>query len=63
MSAQKVVVVAYERWPVRRGSNNFFYRALTGKNLVFWIVGRLREVVAHGGLLNKTTRNNTINHY
>ena len=24
--------------------------ALTGKNLVFWIGGRLREVVAHGGL-------------
>ena len=29
-----------------RGSN---YRALTGTNLVFWLGGRLREVVAHGG--------------
>ena len=29
-----------------RGSNS---RALTGKNLVFWLGGRLREVVAHGG--------------
>ena len=24
-------------------------RVLTGKNVVFWIGGRLREVVAHGG--------------
>ena len=29
-----------------RGSN---YRLLTGENLVFWIGGRLREVVGHGG--------------
>ena len=29
-----------------RGSN---CKALTGKILVFWIGGRLREVVAHGG--------------
>ena len=29
-----------------RGSNR---NALTGKILVFWIGGRLREVVAHGG--------------
>ena len=28
------------------GSN---YRFLTGKNVVFWISGRLGEVVAHGG--------------
>ena len=37
--AKKVVAVAYE---------SFYYRALTGKILVFWIGGRLREVVAHG---------------
>ena len=37
---QKVVAVAYEM--------SFNYRALTG-NLMFWIGGRLREVVAHGG--------------
>ena len=35
-----MVAVAYER--------SFNYRALTG-NLMFWIGGRLREVVAHGG--------------
>ena len=37
-----------EKWPgrgrLRAGSN---YRALTGKNLVFWIGGRLWEVVAY----------------
>ena len=31
-SLQKVVAVAYERWSLARGS---YYRALTGKNLVF----------------------------
>ena len=36
--AKKVVAVAYE---------SFYYRALTGKILVFWIGGRLREVVAY----------------
>ena len=43
-SPQKVAAVAYERWSLTRGSN---YRALTGKNLVFWIGGRLWEVVAY----------------
>ena len=31
-------------WSFMRGSN---YRALTGKNLVFWIGGLLCEVVAY----------------
>ena len=43
---QKVVAVAYERWSFTRDSN---CRTLIGKNLVFWIGGRLQEVVAHGG--------------
>ena len=46
-SAQKVVAVAYERWSFTRGSN---YKALTGKNLVFFDRWSLWEVVAHGGL-------------
>ena len=33
-----------DRWSLTRGSN---YRASTGEVLVFWIGGRLREVVAH----------------
>ena len=41
-----MVAVAYRRWLFTRGSN---CKALTGKILVFWIGGRLREVVAHGG--------------
>ena len=41
---QKVVVVAYKRWLFTRGSN---YSALTGKNVVFQIGGRLWEVVAY----------------
>ena len=45
-SPQKVVAVAYDRFSFTRGS---YYRALTGKNLVFWIGGRLGEVVAHRG--------------
>ena len=44
--AQKVVAVAYRRWSFTRGSN---CKALTGKVLVFWISGHLREEVAHGG--------------
>ena len=44
--AQKVVAVAYRRWSFTRGSN---CKALTGKVLVFWIGGRLWEVVARGG--------------
>ena len=42
-----MVAVAYEEWLFTRGYNN--YRALTGKNLVFWIGGRLQEVFTHGG--------------
>ena len=41
-----MVAVAYRRWSFTRGSN---CKALTGKILVFWIGGRLWEVVAHGG--------------
>ena len=41
-----MVAVAYRRWLFTRGYN---CQALTGKILVFWIGGRLREVVAHGG--------------
>ena len=40
-----MVAVAYRRWSFARGSN---YKALTGKILVFWMSGRLWEVVAHG---------------
>ena len=46
--SQKVVVVAYSVWSFSRGSN---CKALTGKNLVFWISGCLREVVTHGGTI------------
>ena len=42
--AQKVVAVAYRSWLFTRGSN---CKALTGKTLVFWIGGRLWEVVAY----------------
>ena len=38
----KVVAVAQERCSFTRGSN---HRIFTGKNLVFWIGGRLWEVV------------------
>ena len=41
-----MVAVAYGRWSFTRGSN---CKALTGKILVFWIVGRLRQVVAREG--------------
>ena len=40
------VAVAYRRWAFAINSN---FKALTGKILVFWIAGRLWEVVAHGG--------------
>ena len=53
LSPQKVVAVAYERWSFTRGSN---CRLLTGKNLVFWIGGRLREVVARGGSTIRTLK-------
>ena len=44
--AQKVVAVAYRRWSFTRGSS---CKPLTEKILVFWIGGRLRELVIHGG--------------
>ena len=44
--AQKVVAVAYRRWSFTRGYN---CKALTGKVLVFWISGHLREGVTDGG--------------
>ena len=37
-----MVKVAYERFQL-------YIRALSGKNLVFWIGGHLRKVVAYGG--------------
>ena len=39
----KVVAIANESWSLTRGSN---YSDLTGKILVFWKSGHLREVVA-----------------
>ena len=39
-----MVAVAYRRWSSTRGSN---YKALTGEILVFWIGGRLWELVAY----------------
>ena len=42
--AQKVVAVAYMRWSFTRGSKS---KALSGKILVLWIGGRLREVVVY----------------
>ena len=39
-----MVAVAYGRWSFTRGSN---CEVLTRKNLVFWIGGRLLEVVAY----------------
>ena len=41
-----MVAVSYKRWSFTRGSN---CKAFRGEILVFWISGRLREVVAHGG--------------
>ena len=41
-----MVAVAYRRWSFTRDSH---CKSLTREVLVFWIVGRLREVVAHGG--------------
>ena len=41
-----MAAVAYRKWSFTRDSN---CKALTGKVLVFWISGRLWEVVAHGG--------------
>ena len=38
-----MVAVAYRRWSFTR---DFNCKALIGKVLVFWIGGRLREVVA-----------------
>ena len=45
--ALKVVAVSYERWSLTRGSQ---CSDLTKKLLVFWKTGRLREMVATGGL-------------
>ena len=42
-----MLAVPYRRWSLTRGSN---WKALTGKVLVFWIGGRLKEVVTYGGL-------------
>ena len=39
-----MVAVAYRRWSFTKGSN---CKALTGEVLVFWISGRLWEVVAY----------------
>ena len=44
MHYQKVIAVAYERWSFTRGFN---YRALTGKNSVFWIGGHYRWLVGY----------------
>ena len=44
--AQKVVAFAYRRSSFTRGSSS---KALTEKILVFWIGGRLRGLVVHGG--------------
>ena len=41
-----MVTVGYRKWLFTRGSR---CKALTGKILEFWIVRRLREVVARGG--------------
>ena len=43
-SPKKRGMIAYRRWSYTRGSN---CKALTGKNLVLWIGGRLWEVVAY----------------
>ena len=48
-------VVAYKRLKIKKNYktvvavayDSFYYRAMTGKILVFWIGGRLREVVAY----------------
>ena len=45
-SPKKVIAVTYEWCLFMRCSN---YKASTGKNLVFWIGGRLWEVVTHRG--------------
>ena len=50
---QKVVAVAYRRWSFTRGSN---CKALTEKVLVFWIGGRLWEVVAYERWSHKEVR-------
>ena len=42
--AQKAVAVSYRRWCFTRGSN---CKGVIGKVLVFWIGGRLWEVIAH----------------
>ena len=39
-----MVMVTYRRWSFTRGSN---CKALTGKVLVFWIGGRVWDLVAY----------------
>ena len=51
--AQKVVMVAYRRWSLTRGSN---CKALTGKILVFWIGGCLWKVVSNEKWLHMEVR-------
>lgn len=46
LSDQRVVLDTYKRWLFTQGS---YYRALSGKILLFWIGGRLLEVGTHGG--------------
>ena len=48
-----MVAVAYGRWSFTRGSN---CEALTRKNLVFWIGGRLLEVIAYERWLHMEIR-------
>ena len=48
-----MVAVTYRRWSFTRGSN---CRALTDKNLVFWISGHLWEVVAYKRWLQMEVR-------
>ena len=45
-----MVAVTYERWSSTKGSN---YRALTEKNLVFWVGDCLWEVDAYERWLHK----------
>ena len=51
--AQKVVMVAYRRWSLTRGSN---CKALTGKILVFRIGGCLWKVVSNEKWLHMEVR-------
>ena len=48
-----MVAVAYESWPLTRGSD---YSDLTGEIVVFWKSGRLKVVVAYGKLSHREVR-------